>query len=98
MYVFNWSGGGVHAAVRLSIYNHHDVHGDNIYAQESKGTFFCQKVSFFIELNPSYNVQNLLKSKLQKLQRKSGTSTKCVMKKKNNSKIFLQRQMCRHHN
>ena len=78
---------GDHAAVRLSIYYHHDVHGDNIYAQESKGTSFCQKVSFFIELNPSYNVQNLLKSKLQKLQRKSGTSTKCVMKKKNNSKI-----------
>ena len=71
---------------------------NNIYAQDWKGTLFCQKVSFFIELNPSYNVQNLLKSKLQKLQRKSGTSTKCVMKKKNNSKIFLQRQMCRHHN
>ena len=71
-----------------------------IYAQESNGTFFCQKVSFFIELNPSYNVQNLLKSKVQKMQWKSGTSTKCVMKKKNNSKIFLQMQMCRkkHHN
>ena len=72
---------GDHAAVRLSIYYHHAHHGDNIYAQESKGTFFCQKVSFFIELNPSYNVQNLLKSKLQKLQRKSGTFYKMCNEK-----------------